>query len=310
MKKIPIILLFVIISFITHAQSSWEVSSADYEFSMNITGKVKLNSTFVEQPTSLLGAFVGDECRGVVSALEVKSGDFYYFISIFSNTAYGESVTIKFKDTTGVVHALPQSVIFVADAIYGISGDPYLWMSPEEFGQTDFSSFSVANQVGETEIDRVNKIVNVVVQSESNIQEIVVSYKVQPGAKVLINNVEQESGVSANDFTNNLVYKIDGVDGTTADWTVNIAAVITGIDQTLLKDVGVYPTILENNRFYVRSDEPLNYEIINVLGSTIQNGITKSGVNSIYLRREHNGILFLRLTNAKNEIKTVKLLAY
>jgi len=309
MKKIYIVISLIIISYSVAAQAPWTVISSDYEFSMNITGKLKLDNNFVEDVDTWLGAFVGNECRGVVQATEVNSGDFYYFLTLYSNTSTGEEVLFKFHDATNTVHEFTQSVLFVADAVYGNPDNPYLLMLPEAYEQTDFLSFSVDNQVEETEIDATGKTVNIGVTPETDIQNLITSFEVPYGAKVLINDIVQESGISVNDFTNSMIYTINGIDGKSMEWTVSISKV-SSINQTILNNIEVYPTIISNNQLFVKASESLKYKIFNILGNVIQNGNVISGPNTIQLNSKCSGIIFLKLTNSKNQVKTVRLLIH
>ena len=49
------------------------------------------------------------------------------------------------------------------------------------------------------------------------------SFTTPPAATVTVNGVRQESGVTANDFTNPQTYRVTAEDGTTADYTVALA---------------------------------------------------------------------------------------
>ncbi len=48
------------------------------------------------------------------------------------------------------------------------------------------------------------------------------SFMAPPAATVTVNGVKQESGVTANDFTNPLTYRVTAEDGSTADYTVTL----------------------------------------------------------------------------------------
>jgi len=115
----------------------WAVNPADYEFSMNITGKVSIEEIIINQQNAVLGAFVDGECRGVCSPTQ-ESGNFEnYLITIYSNVTEGEIVVFKWLDQTDVEHTIKSYVVFNNNLIMGSLSDPFIWSDTKAYTAID-----------------------------------------------------------------------------------------------------------------------------------------------------------------------------
>jgi hypothetical protein len=102
----------------------WELDPLAYEYSANITAVVHQNG--LPAPDNfVVGAFVGDECRGVAEAIEVMGG-WMYFLTVYAN-AYNELLSFKVYDTlTQTVYDLPNTLPFVNNQVTGSPLEPYV----------------------------------------------------------------------------------------------------------------------------------------------------------------------------------------
>ena len=95
----------------------------DYQFNGSITSIVTANNISIGQDGDILGAFVGDELRGVASAIEVppELGEGYTFLLLaYSNQAVGESLDFKFYDyDLNLIYDIVESVNFISDMTEG-----------------------------------------------------------------------------------------------------------------------------------------------------------------------------------------------
>ncbi len=115
---------------------------------------------------------------------------------------------------------------------------------------TDFISFSFPQQTQST-INTINHTINVVVQYGTSRTNLVATFDLSPGATTRISGTLQTSGVTANNFTNPVTYRVLAQDGTTfQDWTVTVS---------------VAPNF---------STDILTYTIPNQLGGTSINNVT------------------------------------
>jgi len=73
---------------------NWSVNPDDYEFNMNAVIRLSFTGIPNNAPGNLVGAFVGNELRGVASPT-MLGGDAYYFLTVYSNQYTGETVHFK-----------------------------------------------------------------------------------------------------------------------------------------------------------------------------------------------------------------------
>ena len=85
------------------AAPGWSVNPALFSNNGEVTTQVFMNSTAVTSGT--LGAFVGDECRGVVDASFFPPGNYFLFtVMCFSNQASGETLTFKYSENDSIYY--------------------------------------------------------------------------------------------------------------------------------------------------------------------------------------------------------------
>lgn len=111
--------------------------------------------------------------------------------------------------------------------------------------ETDILLFSFGSppQVGDAMINPVNHTVDIVVEDGTNVTGLVASFTLSEGASAKVDEVEQESNTTANDFTTPLTYTITASDGETKqDWTVSVEEDIPyGIGENLIHGMRIYP---------------------------------------------------------------------
>ncbi len=84
----------------------------------------------------------------------------------------------------------------------------------------NIDAFSIPGQVGENTIDPDNRTIEITIPSTMNRNNLVAAFTLSPETIALVESKEQQSGVSANDFSNKVIYTIKGTDGSTREWTV------------------------------------------------------------------------------------------
>ena len=89
--------------------------------------------------------------------------------------------------------------------------------------ETDFLSFSFIEQSGPAIINKDNHTIQIEVAFSTELTGLVATFSLSEGASASVNNESQQSGVTANDFTNPVTYTVTAEDGTTTqDWTVTV----------------------------------------------------------------------------------------
>ena len=111
----------------------WTVSPADYEFTMNIMGRLKIDNKLSEDTEDMVAAFNGKECVGVARPQYFKRYDAYYvMMTVYGNDGDdNDALTFKVYDaSTGITYPsviVSQPVAFEKDAIVGTITTPVMW---------------------------------------------------------------------------------------------------------------------------------------------------------------------------------------
>ena len=129
----------------TYAQApAWMVQPASYSHSMTVTAILVVDGSPAGQPGDVVGAFVGDEVRGVATAFNLN-GAWTFLMTIYAN-ADGETVTYKayLADRNAIVD-LVEVDVFVAGATLGSIDVPAVWTNavPAAACETGLPSWNV-----------------------------------------------------------------------------------------------------------------------------------------------------------------------
>lgn len=110
---------------ILHAQDSqWSVNPYDYKYDMTIYAKVVYEGVEVSDYSNYeIGAFVGNECRGV-GDVQTKDSYTWVYLRVRSNQASGEKLIFKLYDkSTGRTSVVKPSQV-IAFSSQGMIGKP------------------------------------------------------------------------------------------------------------------------------------------------------------------------------------------
>ncbi|MBT8400767.1 MAG: hypothetical protein KJO98_09840, partial [Rhodothermia bacterium] len=104
----------------------WTAVPARYSLSMNVIGVLSLEGATSGNDSDMIGAYVGEEIRGVASPILV-GGQSLFFLTIYAN-ASGEPITFRAYDASrDRVRGVGDPITFVPDAITGSIDRPYVW---------------------------------------------------------------------------------------------------------------------------------------------------------------------------------------
>ena len=125
----------------------WAVDPTKYDHNMSIIGQVYIGGILMENPESMVAAFIGGECRGVASPEKVR-GAAYVTMNVYGidDKRYdmGKEVTFRIWDASrGVAYtdaniALPDGangVVFGQDKMLGDFDKPAIWTKSENVEQ-------------------------------------------------------------------------------------------------------------------------------------------------------------------------------
>lgn len=290
--KIILTVLFLGFGITAFAQPDWNVNPNQYVYSMTVTGKVSIENRTSSDQNDLVAAFINGECRGVANVkYQAVLDDYFVFLMIYSNEPIGE-VTLKIYDASaGVEIAVLNKVNFLINDIVGSVSNPLLISANAQSFQANMSNFSIPNQEGSTSYK--GRTISLTQVKTGDLSKIKASFSLSFGAKAYVNGVEQISGVTVNDFRNDVNYVVVPQVGTNKTYTVSIrkavdakteitlsnASVVENSGSTLIGTIEINSNVLkntdvislsntefsENENFYLVGNQlfvkdPLNYE--------------------------------------------------
>ncbi len=151
--------------------------------------------------------------------------------------------------------------------------------------------------------------ISVVVQVGTNVTALVASFTLSPLAKAYVGAIQQTSGLTPNNFTIPVIYRVEAEDGSTLDYTVTVSF-NTGInDQEWMSAIKVYPNPFSD---HVTIDMPMpadRIQVMNTLGQTVAD-IRKPGTTSLEISTSEweSGLYLIRFTRNDHVVGVQKLL--
>lgn len=103
-------------------EPDWAVNPNDFEYSMNIFGQLFIDGQLSEDTYDRVGAFVGEEVRGVAEVQYIPGFETYQlFLTVFSNVPQGETVELRAWHalTCRELTTIDTSYTFRVNATYG-----------------------------------------------------------------------------------------------------------------------------------------------------------------------------------------------
>lgn len=216
-----IIILFLATNLYVFAEApDWSVNPENFSYNMTFT--CVLNIEQIEQTSidNQIAVFVDDECRGFANCEYIESIDRYVFFMMAYSNSSDETLSFKtYISENDEVVDLINSVTFQVNGIIGDTEIPYILSDVELNNEADFLSFELPNQLN-SEISE-NEI-NIEMPEGTNITNLVADFTISEFASAYIGIEEQVSGISANDFSSPIVYRIIAENGEMQEWTVNV----------------------------------------------------------------------------------------
>ena len=172
----------------------------------------------------------GTDLTSLVASFTLSPGATTSVVNIFQETG------VSSNDYSGQV-----SYSVVAED--GISMQDWIVeVSLEKNSATEFLSFSFNSQLSPAVIDSENQTIDIEVNKEADITALVASFELSSGATAITNSISQESGVTANNFADPLIYCVVAEDGVNlTDWTITVfQEKVTGITE-FVELIQVYP---------------------------------------------------------------------
>ncbi|SHG51876.1 Por secretion system C-terminal sorting domain-containing protein [Winogradskyella jejuensis] len=111
----------------------WSVNPSDFEFSMNIIGRVLIDGQFSADEFDTVGAFQQGEVRGSAQLeFDENYQQYYVFLTVYSNEAFGEVISFRVWDaSTGQVKLVTidaqSEIAFQDNNVLGTFSDPVIF---------------------------------------------------------------------------------------------------------------------------------------------------------------------------------------
>jgi len=142
--------------------------------------------------------------------------------------------------------------------------------------EADFLTFGfgMPPQTRDAVINPVSHTVDIEVESGTDVTTLSASFTLSEGATVKVGEVEQESGVTTNDFTSPVTYTVAASDGETVqDWLISVdVASSVDIENNLIQELKIYPNPF-SDRVHIEVNNPgrayLNLAIYGMLGNKV-----------------------------------------
>jgi hypothetical protein len=305
MRKLFLTISTILICANIFAQHNWTFNPDDYANSMHINGQAYIQGGIVNGINIEIGAFCGDECRGLAKTQGGSCTYSTFSLDIFSNSVDGEVIHFIVRDTDLNEYEVINTVIFSNGVSIGDDGNPFLWMDEWLYQSTDFIVFLVAESNAEAIIDLELKAIHLSISPDIDLSVLTPYFYIAPGAKAFVGETEQIPQENIVDFTNPQTYTVYGVDGLQADWTVYISHEPTSAFTSETDETTIFPTISEDGIFSLNISSTSVYYVTLLDGKQISSGIAEAGTS--YLKISEPGIFVITIINSKRELTRFKI---
>lgn len=120
----------------------WNVRPEDFDYNLNIIGRVKLNNVFSENPNNKIAAFVDGEVRGVANLVyDPDYRNHFVYLTVYSNSVNNEEVTFSIWNAlSDIVHEATingeNSITFIDNGLFGTKSSPTIFENTQSIRQT------------------------------------------------------------------------------------------------------------------------------------------------------------------------------
>lgn len=226
MKKIAVIFTFILSATVQiFAQApDWKVNESSYQYTMTIQAKLNVDGLTLANQNDMVGAFVGNTCRGVAKLTYVASTKSYYaYLTVYSNTA-NEAITFSiFNSTNNKITKVTKTINFIANQHIGNLFQSYSIAEPALNNKAEIVSFDFLNIKTLSSIITPSTVTLKISESFplDNLKPVFVLSK---GASLLRNRVGITSGAVATSFIAPLSYEVLSEDESTlTSYTVSVS---------------------------------------------------------------------------------------
>ncbi len=155
----------------------------------------------------------------------------YYLVKLNRNVGFTNSFTLE---------NLPAGVYYwsVQTIDNSFSGSEFATEQSFTIGElsneNDILTFSFPKQTGSATINSTSHTVNIEVTNGTNLANLVATFTLSDMATAFIGTIQQESGVTVNDFTGFVWYTIEAENGETQNWVVTVTELQLNTENDIL----------------------------------------------------------------------------
>ncbi len=226
MKKRVLFFIFLLISSIQiFAQAPvWKVNESSYQYTMTIQAKLNVDGVTLTNQNDLVGAFVGNSCRGVSGLTYVASTKAYYaYLTVFSNTA-NEVITFNiYNSASNKIIKVNKTINFTSNEHIGNLFQSYSIAEPALNDKADILSFGFLNIKTLSSAITSNSVKLTLSESDA-LNNLTPVFTLSKGAKLLKNRMIQFAGATPDNYTAAVNYEVLSEDESTlTSYTVNVS---------------------------------------------------------------------------------------
>ena len=207
-KKLPFLIFFLSINSLFVSSPDWVVNENEFQHTMTLVAKLNLDGTQLIGPEDKVGAFVGEECRGVSGLTYVQSKNSYYaYLTIFSNTQ-GEKITFKLYDKAkNKITVVSKSIPFTINEHKGNLTQSYSIAEPALSKVAELVSFHFSQVPSISTVTSGEKI-QIAISENFTKSALKPVFTLSKGAKIFEKGIEQKSGEMTKDFSTLVSYVV------------------------------------------------------------------------------------------------------
>ena len=129
----------------------------------------------------------------------------------------------------------------------------------------------------------------------TNLENLVATFNLSDGSWAMVNGEDQISGITANDFTDPVTYKVIAPGGCMKDWVVNVN-LVTGQPEDTFNNISIFPNPAKE-KIYIKHAQGNTLTIINNLGVELFQEQINSSDFTIDVSNFEEGLYFLHFKN-------------
>lgn len=228
---------------------NWSFNVSDYQFSMTFTASLNINGTTLSSSNDKVAAFINGEVRGVSGVTYVARLDKYVsYITVYANSNR-ETINFKIYDSVNnTVVDIAKTINFNIDGNVGSTFQSLSLANPALNNEALITSFSFEG-VQEKSISIASNTIDILLPAGTNVTNLIANFTQSNGSEVYVDNISQNSGITAQDFTSSIQYKVLSEDeAILATYTVNVAVeVITVVTDLTVNIASTSNTKINQN---------------------------------------------------------------